>query len=156
MEGSAPNLDLIRRVYELGRRYLEGDRQPLKSAVADLFAPDVEVVPSSALASGTVGPYKGHDGIRRWMADIGQTWDQFETRDEHWLEVPPDRVVVLGTIVAGRPAQHGYAVKVGWIWTVSDGRVIGMHSYETYARALDEAGVPEEISDSLHGAPEDT
>jgi hypothetical protein len=70
---------IVARMLELIDSYFSGDPQSWDDAVPELFTADVEIIPSSALASGTALPYRGHEGARRWLADVMDEWPRFRS-----------------------------------------------------------------------------
>jgi ketosteroid isomerase-like protein len=134
------NVEAVQRVFETGREYLNGDHEPFEQAVRELCAPDIVVVPSSALASGSVGPFRGRDSILRRQAAVASRWAEFDIITEDYVEVPPSTVVMLGKVAARRGDGSGYAAEVGVVNRLEDGQIVSMHSYESKSRALDEAG----------------
>ena len=44
--------------------------------IAATLDPDVELVPLRAALDGSV--YVGHEGLRRWMADMAEDWPHFK------------------------------------------------------------------------------
>ncbi|HKN94608.1 MAG TPA: nuclear transport factor 2 family protein [Thermoleophilaceae bacterium] len=139
MEGSE-RIAAVRRIFESGQDYIRGDREEFEAAVAEHCAPDVVVVPSSALASGHIGPFRGHDGVLWQQEAVGRRWADFRLTIDDYVEVPPNIVVLLGRVRARRGDGSGYAVELGIINRFEDGRITSIHSYQSKQRALEEAG----------------
>jgi ketosteroid isomerase-like protein len=134
------NLEVVRRVFETGSGYIRGERGPFEAAVEELCAPDILVVPSSALASGDAGPFRGRDSLLHQQEQVGRQWAAFEVTAEDYVEVPPSTIVVLGKIAARREDGSGYAMEVGVVNRLEDGQIVEMHSYQSKGRALEAAG----------------
>ncbi len=141
MEGSA-RIEAVRRLFESGQRYIRGDRAEFEAAVAEYCAPDIVVVASSALASGNIGPFRGHEGVLRQQEAVGRRWADFSLIVDDYVYVPPDTVVLLGRVRARRGDGSGYAVELGIINRFHDMRITSIHSYQSKQRALEEAGAP--------------
>lgn len=133
-------IDAVRRIFESGQDYINGNPEEFEAAVADHCADDVLVVPSSALASGNIGPFRGHEGVLSQQAAVARRWADFSLTVDEYVDVPPDTVVLLGRVRARRGDGSGYAVELGIISRFEDGRIAEIHSYQSKARALDEAG----------------
>jgi len=63
MADPGSNVEIVRRVFGTGRDFIRGERGPFEEAVKQLVSEDVVVMPSSALASGTAGPFRGQAGV---------------------------------------------------------------------------------------------
>jgi ketosteroid isomerase-like protein len=82
-------------------------------AVAATLVPDVELVPLRAVLDGSV--YRGHEGLRRWLDDMGEDWSQFELTLQEVRELRPGCVLVRATIrLRGR--SSGVAVDSPGAW----------------------------------------
>jgi ketosteroid isomerase-like protein len=149
MGGSSANVETVRRFFDATSDYLRGNREPLETALRELCAPDVFAMPSSALASGDAGPFRGRAAILGQFAGIAQLWTDFETTADAYVDVPPSTVVLLGKVRARRGDGEGYAVEIGIVNRLDNGRIVSMHSYQSKRRALEEAGA----SSSLAGRP---
>src|SRR5690242_18826341 len=110
MDDGARRVAAVRRLFETGRRFVNGDRAPFEEAVRELCAPELVVVPSSALASGNAGPYRGPEGLIAQQSDVAGRWHEFDIAPDEFVEVPPDIVVMLGKATARRGDGSGYAM----------------------------------------------
>jgi ketosteroid isomerase-like protein len=146
MRSGGDNVEIVRRVFETGRNYIRGERRPFEEAVQEVVSEDVVIVPSSALASGTTGPFRGHQGIIDQQKAVASLWPNFDFHVDEIVEVPPHTVVVVGRVSANRGNGVGYAAEIGMVWRVEDGRVVSVHSFESKRRALEEAGAPDRTS----------
>src|SRR4051812_14981368 len=111
--GVTDDLDVVRAIYEaFGRRDL--------SAALEHLAPDCELhAGGTAEAAGHGSPYRGHDGVRQYFADVSAVWDELVLHAEDF-GVLPGSVVVIGHVSArraGEPMQRS----VVWTWKVRDG-----------------------------------
>ena len=130
---SQENVDWVGRGYEhfarTGEPYLDG------------VDPDVEVydhdIPDAR------NPYRGFDGIRKWLADFAESWDHYELQIERVLD-GGDQVVALLRINAvgagsGVPVERGD----GMVWTFRDGNVVRIDYFNDQNLALEAAGLSE-------------
>jgi len=143
MTAPSANVQAVRRFFEATSEYLSGNPEPLEDAVRELCAPDVVAVPASALASGDTGPFRGQQTVLGAVAAITERWSNFDIMADQYVDVPPNTVVLLGTVRAKRGDGSGYAVEVGIVNRFEDGLIASIHSYESKRRALEEAGACE-------------
>jgi hypothetical protein len=97
-------------------------------------------VPSSALASGNAGPYRGPDGLIEQQRDVAGRWHEFDIAPDDFVEVPPDTVVMLGKASARRGDGSGYAMELGIVSRFENGLIVEIHAYQSKRRALEAAG----------------
>jgi ketosteroid isomerase-like protein len=140
MDEGARNVEAVRRFLEATTAFLNGDRAGLEAAAQELCAPDVVAVPSSALASGDTGPFRGREAVVQQFAAIGERWPEFEIVADDYVDVPPSTVVLLGKVRAKRGDGLGYAVEIGIVNRLDHGKIVSIHSYQSTRRALEEAG----------------
>jgi ketosteroid isomerase-like protein len=140
MDSGRSNVEVVRRVYALVADYLGGRGDGIEQAIPSLRSPELVLTPSSALSSGSIGPYRGLDGFMQWLNGVREQWASFEMQADDYVESRPDAVVMLGRNVASRPGEQGYAVAVGHVWRFRDGLVTAITAFESQARALEEVG----------------
>lgn len=143
MTPPSANVKAVRRFFEATSDYLTANPEPLEAAVRELCAPDVIAVPSSALAAGDTGPFRGREEVLGVFAAIAERWSDFEIMADEYVDVPPNTVVLLGKVGAKRGDGSGYAVEIGIVNRFEDGLIVSIHSYESRRRALEEAGAGE-------------
>lgn len=87
--------------------------------------------------------YHGHEGIRRYLSDLGEAFD--------YLRPLPDDLLGVGEVVvgAGRIHYRGRASGVetessaaGWMFKFRDGRVLRFRAFREPERALEALGLP--------------
>jgi ketosteroid isomerase-like protein len=125
--GVTEDVEVVRALY---RAFAERDLE----AALPLVAPDVELhADGTARAAGRSGPYRGHEGVRTYLADVGEVWDEIALHADDF-RVVPGFVVVMGHVdfvQDGRPAQRA----VVWTWRLRDGLA-------TYMRVADMGELP--------------
>ncbi|HLJ65874.1 MAG TPA: ester cyclase [Chloroflexota bacterium] len=138
------NAELTRRAYQLFEQHRFDE---VLASVAD----DVEVVPY--YAPGLV--FRGKDGFRDFMASHKNALPDIRVRIDH--QVATDDAVVnectatgthTGPLVspAGEIPPTGRSVTLHFceIWTIRDGKVIGLHNYQDSGDLMRQLGlVPE-------------
>jgi ketosteroid isomerase-like protein len=87
-------------------------------------------------------PYRGHAGIRRYLADRAETWAELEFRPERVLEGKDDDVVVAVGVLIGRGRGSSVPVeqRVGLVYRFRGQRVRHCRAYGDPEVALEEAG----------------
>jgi ketosteroid isomerase-like protein len=135
------NVEVVRRGSTLIREYLSGETDAAERRLPHLFSRDAVLVPSSALPSGSVGPYHGPEGVLSWLAAVRARWSRFEIHGAQFVEAPPDKVVVLAQASARRPDGRGYAGTFGEVWELCNGRVVAATAFQSQVLALEHAGL---------------
>jgi ketosteroid isomerase-like protein len=105
---------------------------------------DQEFELHSAIVGGAEGKvYRGHDGVRRWLADSDESFDQLRI-DPHEFRDLGDRILVFGRIRArGRQSSLELDSATGWVCTVRDGKLVKAEGFLSRAEALEAAGLRE-------------
>jgi ketosteroid isomerase-like protein len=87
--------------------------------------------------------YAGLDGLRAFMRDWTAPWVIYRVRVEEAIDLG-DRVLVLNND-RGRREESAQDVRgrLATLWTMRDGRVSRLDTYETRAEGLRAAGLPE-------------
>jgi len=125
------NADVVRRMFAA---FAKRDLEAMVATMGD----DVEFLPVTAnLTTGGV-PYRGHEGIARYMQDVEEVWPQ--------LRIYPDDIRDLGesVVVIGRVRARGGGMilerPTGWVFKMSAGRIVRGNVYGTPGEALEAAG----------------
>ena len=131
---SEENVEIVRRFYEA---QLRGETE----RVIEMADPAIRVDMSERVFNPTV--YEGHEGSRRFYAEIDEIWDDFRVEPLEFIDAG-DKVVV-SHLVRGR--GKGSGVEVEWpstsVYTLRDGLVTGVHMYRDHTDALEAAGLRE-------------
>jgi ketosteroid isomerase-like protein len=132
---SEENVEAFRR----GTDALE--RGTVDAALLDeLIDPDVIFEPLRAPMSGT---YRGHDGIRQFIADTAESFDVFRF-DRADIRDLGDRVLAIGTLhIRARQGGVETDVPTAGIATYRDGRLIHWKDFGDRMKALEAAGLRE-------------
>lgn len=83
-------------------RLFEAFSQRRLQDVLELFTDDVVFAPMTAQVTRAGEPYLGHEGIRRYIADVEEQWDELTLRPTQ-IKAAGNAVVALG-LVSGRGA----------------------------------------------------
>src|SRR5688500_15030372 len=118
----------------IARAFAALNRRDLTALVA-LSHPDIEWRP---LRAG-VGPYHGHDGIRRALDDVHAEFDELHNEPRRWTELG-DRMLVAGRLVAKERATGLRVDNPGaWIVEMRDGLIAHVEAFTSEAAALEAA-----------------
>ena len=133
-QGTDRNVTTVRAVF---RAAGEGD----EAGMLRHLDPEIEWRPTGFLTGKRA--YRGHDGIRQWIADLEEVAGRGDTILTFPLEyraLDDDRVLVLGR---GRLERKVSPIdqELGWVWELRDGKVIRMTNYLSHAEARQAAGV---------------
>jgi ketosteroid isomerase-like protein len=98
--------------------------------------PDFEVTTPPELASEP-DTYRGHEGVRRYFQSFYEAMEEIQWDPRSFREVG-DRVVVEFTLRArGKTTGLDVAQDAVMVWSLVDGRAIGLELYPTLDEALD-------------------
>ena len=123
---------------EIVRRALRARR----SEFEDLLDPAVRLDLSERVFNPAV--YEGYEGIVRWRADVGETWESYRSEAEEFFEGP--EVVVVFTQERGRGKGSGIEVQqrpTALLCRLRTERVSEIRLYHDRQRALRDAGIQE-------------
>jgi ketosteroid isomerase-like protein len=130
----ASNTDIVRAIFDaFSRRDL--------TALLALADPGIVFVPPTGRLAGRDEPYRGHEGLRAYMADVARVWEELRSEPDEFVELEDDLVVCTGRVYAwgvGRVID----APAGWVWRVRDGRVVEGRVYESRRGAYEAAGLP--------------
>jgi ketosteroid isomerase-like protein len=107
--------ELVRRAYEaFSRRDL--------SVLDEIADPRIEIHTVTGMIAGRTEPYRGHDGIKEYLRDVGEMWDEIELLPTEFHELSDTRLVVFGRVRARRELAVIDAPNA-WLWEVGEGRI---------------------------------
>ena len=126
------NLEVARRGY---RGWVKGDID----AMLEVSTADLEFVPAIA-ASVEGGSVHGRDEVRRFFADLGDTWETFQIDVDELREVG-DQVLSLGHLTArGRASELELDQPFYTVLWFREGKVARMQSFLDLEAAESAAG----------------
>jgi ketosteroid isomerase-like protein len=127
---SEENVALVHRIYEAFN-----DRDV--SAIPDLFDERVEI-----RLNVVMGPYRGRDGIGRYLADLMEDFPDLRVTVEETVDAGDQVVVVLSEQGKGRSSHVPVTVLQAHVWTVRDGKAVRGDAYRSRAGALAAVSLP--------------
>jgi ketosteroid isomerase-like protein len=122
------------------RRGAEAIKSGNLDAVFDEVAEDVEWIAARSAVEGT---YRGHAGLRRFMADTAESFEVFEPE---WHEVRDlgDQVLAIGAIhIRARGSGVDTEIPAAGIATYRDGKLTRWEDFRERRLALEAAGLSE-------------
>jgi ketosteroid isomerase-like protein len=118
--GITGEVDVVRAIYaafadrDLGR-------------ALEYIDPECEIVLEGTMTrAGRAEPYRGHDGMREYFADVMRVWDELEIHANDF-RVVPGSVIVMGH-VTGRLDGHDVRRAAVWTWRLRDDRAVFMRA----------------------------
>jgi ketosteroid isomerase-like protein len=132
---SQENVELVRR---LMKAYADGDIEEMLLHLD----PDGEL--HSAIIGGAEGNvYRGHDGIRRWFAEVTDSFEDLRTELTEFRDLG-DRVLAFGHMYArGRESGVELDSPTGWLFAVRHGKLAKAEGFLSRDDALEAAGLRE-------------
>jgi ketosteroid isomerase-like protein len=98
------------------------------AALIELSDEAVEVSTVTGLLAGRTEPYRGYDGLRRYIEDLASTWKRLELQPQTFQEIGDDQVLVFGRVRAWH--ERGFLdSQNAWLWTIRDEKVVAVRVY---------------------------
>lgn len=113
-----PEVEVVQAIYDAFAR------RDTEAALVHMHEDIVFVPAGTSSLLGRTEPYVGHDGVRRYMADMAQVWHDLTLRVDD-IRAVKEGVVVFGTAI-GTTADGPYESRALWTWKVQDGLAISM------------------------------
>jgi ketosteroid isomerase-like protein len=106
---------LVRRAYQA---FAERDLDRLR----ELSLPEIEISTVTGLIAGREEPYRGFDGLARYLDDVRSMWDEIELIPQKFSELERGQLLVFGRVRARRGSSLIDAPNA-WLWTLRDGKI---------------------------------
>jgi ketosteroid isomerase-like protein len=108
---------------QVARRLFEAfNRRDLESTL-ELVHPEIAFQPVTASLVADGEPYRGHDGIRRYLADVETYWREL-TVDPLQIRSAGEAVVALGRVNGHGPLGAVENAPTTWVLKFKDGLVV--------------------------------
>ena len=112
--GLVDEIEVVRGLYDAF------ERRDLNAMLA-AFSDDAELhFEGTARLAGRTQPYRGHQGLREYFADVERIWQELVLHATDFRAVPGS-VIVMGHITGRRQGLDVRRASV-WTWKVADGR----------------------------------
>ena len=133
---------MSREKVELARRVMDAIARRDLPAVVACADPDVEWH-SFFAELGQGGVYRGHDGTRQWLKDLGDAFEVVRADVDDGLEVG-ELVVLVGRIhYRGKASGVETETPAGWTLRFRDGKVLCWRAFREPEQALGTLGLSE-------------
>jgi ketosteroid isomerase-like protein len=105
--------------------------------------PPDEIHPDAVVHSAMTGnTFRGADGIRKWMEEIDEQFDDWRLTIEEIRNVSDDRLLVLGGVhFRGRSSGVEFDQPMGWLYEFEGDRAIALHNFTGHDAAIEAAGL---------------
>lgn len=125
---------------EITRLNWEGLEQEPQDLHLEFFDHSVEVVNPPEFP--ITGPFRGHEGVRRWATEIWEVISDLHTEIEEQVEPDPDTVVDI-VRTRGRMRHTELPVDFPWaaVWRFRAGKIVRAEGYLSRDEALRAAGL---------------
>ncbi len=133
-EMSQANVEVVRRAHEALNG---GDVDALVALCDAAFRLDM----SDRVLNPAV--YEGHDGIRRFYAEVRDVWASYTWEPEELIESGDQVVALLRSSGRGRGSGVEIERRTAMVWTVRKKRATSLRFFRDRAEALDAAGLRE-------------
>lgn len=131
-DGVAAKEQVVARLFEAFSQRRLGD-------VLSLLAEDVVFEPMTAQVTRAGEPYRGHDGIRRYVADVEEQWDELILRPTQ-LKAAGNAVVALG-LVSGRGAAGEFEdAPTTWMFKFRGDQVVHIQIFSERSHVIEALG----------------
>jgi ketosteroid isomerase-like protein len=127
------NVDIVRRVFAA---FEHRDQQALRA----VSSPEVVFESFTGQLAGAGEPYRGHDGLVRYLADVARVWQELRPVPDRFLEGEDGIVVATGRVYAWGEGRVIDA-PAGWLWRVHDGLLVYGRVFDSATGALEAAGM---------------
>ncbi len=136
---SQENVEVVRQVIESNR---SDDIEARIEAVLALWDPSCEYTRVTDAIDPQI--YRGHDGIRRYLSDMADSWAKWRSEVEDVFEVPPDTVVAtIRSRLTGKESGVPVEAQLGVVFVLSRGKILRGHAYPSRQEALEAVGLLE-------------
>jgi ketosteroid isomerase-like protein len=137
---SQENVEVVRRAIEANR---SDDVEAVVEALVAISDPSIEYTSVMAAVESTT--YRGHDGIRRYVSDLADSWGERRMEAEEVFEVDGDTVVaVFRTHTVGRRQRgRGRVAPRAAVFALSQGKLTRARTYPNRDEALEAVGLQE-------------
>jgi ketosteroid isomerase-like protein len=104
-----------------------------------LLDPDVVFQPMTAQVTRAGEPYRGHDGIRRYAADVEAQWDEL-TLHPTQIRAAGEAVVALGLVSGSGRAGAFEDAPTTWVFKFREGLVVHVQIFSEARNVFEALG----------------
>jgi ketosteroid isomerase-like protein len=85
--------------------------------------------------------YRGHDGVRRYFQSFQDVMDEIRFAPERFWDAGDSVVVAARVTAKGRQTAIAVEQRLAQVWSIRDGKAIGVRTYASASEALTAAGL---------------
>jgi ketosteroid isomerase-like protein len=128
---SQENVEVVLRIH---RAVVRGDVEGL---LAEVHPSGEYRAAIQQAMEGEDGVFRGHEGLRRWLGDLHDLYEEFESEVVDIRDVGDQ--VVVAFVVRARGSGSGITLEqaLAQVVTVRDGKAIEVRDYFSHEEALD-------------------
>ena len=130
------NVEVVRGIYEAVNR--EG-----RWAAAAEFADD-EIELTTDPRHPLAGTYRGVQAYRGFLEEFEEPYERTSVEAEHWFARGDDVVTYVNVHRRPRGSSTDVESRIGFLWTLRDGRVVRERVFGEREKALEAAGMTED------------
>ncbi len=132
---SQENVEMVLRIH---RAVVRGDVEAL---LAEVHPSGEYRAAIQQAMEGEDGVIRGHEGMRRWLGDLHDLYEEFESDVVDIREVGDQ--VVVAFVVRGKGSGSGITLEqpLAQVVTVRDGKAIEVRDYFSHEEALEAVGL---------------
>jgi ketosteroid isomerase-like protein len=135
---SSKNVEIVRQLLELNR----GDGLDPVDSILALVDPNCEF--TSVMAAVEPQTYRGHDGVRDYLAEMADSWQEWRMEVEEAFDADPDTVLtVFRALVVGKDSGAAVETRRAMVCELSAGKIRRARAYPSREEALHAAGLSE-------------
>lgn len=105
----------------------------------DLLDPEVVFQPMTAQVTRAGDPYRGHEGIRRYAADVEAQWDELILQPTQ-IRAAGEAVVALGLVSGSGRAGSFEDAPTTWVFKFREGLVVHAQIFSEARRVFEALG----------------
>jgi ketosteroid isomerase-like protein len=123
------------------RKAIAGYNRGEIGPMLEITHPEAEWYPFTAAVEGDEA-YHGHEGLRRWWANVGASFDQVDASVDDVRDLG-DQLLALGHLRVRFRSGVTLDTEIAWLIRYRDGLAVWGHAYQSHAEALEAAGLRE-------------
>jgi len=136
---SRENVEVVRQVIAAHR---SDDLEAAKEAFLALWDPSCEYIRVTAALEPQT--YRGHDGIRRYLSDMADDWEEWQAEADEILDVDQDTVVATFRFRAtGKDSGVPVEARLAVMLVLSRGKILRGRTYPSREEAIEAVGLRE-------------
>jgi ketosteroid isomerase-like protein len=132
---SQENVQIVRQVFGAF------NSEDIGRALA-LTHPEVEIEIGPEI-SAEPDTYRGHDGMRRYIQTFQDAMEEIRFQPDRFWDVGESVVVALLLTAKGRQTSISVEQRSAGVWTIREGKVVGVRAYGSATEALEAVGLVE-------------